>query len=201
MKTDTIVGMLLALGMVIGLVSAWVISSSRQKKSRLKNMPDFMRNAKGNSERICPEVQDFPLALVMSNKGIRAVQGDVVKTIGKGIAKGAARGNVRVRDTGLPQGDGMHYVVRYQGEKLYFFPIGRAFNVQELQMDGEHIVSYRLADIKRIRTNINMIEITDDIGTFAFQIMMEEQTHHLILKEEAKAFRSFIGEWKKKLSM
>lgn len=201
METNTIVGMLMALGMLIGLVIAWVNNSRRQKKGREANMPDFMHNARENSEAICPEVKGFPLALVTSIEGINAIKKDVMKTVGKGIVKGSASGNMRVKDTRVSQKNGMHYVVRYQGEKLYFFPIGEVFSCQNLQMDAEQIVSYTRADIKEIRTNINMIEITDTNGdTFAFQIMIAQQTHHLLLKEEAKALRTFLGELKKKLS-
>lgn len=202
METNTIVGMLMALAMVIGLVIAWVNSSRRQKKSREVNMPDFMHNARKNSEAICPEVKGFPLALVTSIEGINAIKKDVMKTVGKGIVKGSASGNMRVKDTRVSQKNGMHYVVRYQGEKLYFFPIGEVFSCQNLQMDASQIVSYTRAEIKKIQTNINMIEITDMNGDiFAFQIRIAEETHHLTLKEEAKALRTFLGSLKKKLSV
>lgn len=200
METNTMVGMLMALAMVIGLVIAWVNSSRRQKKSREANMPDFMHNARKNSEAICPEVKDFPLALVTSIEGINAIKKDVMKTVGKGIVKGSASGNMRVKDTRVSQKNGMHYVVRYQGEKLYFFPIGEVFSCQNLQLDASQIVSYTRAEIKKIQTNINMIEITDMNGDiFAFQIRIAEETHHLTLKEEAKALRTFLGSLKKKL--
>lgn len=200
MSSDTMLGMLMALGILMVLIIALVVDTRRKKRMRLKNMPDFMNNAKANSEAIHPEVKDYALALVMSNEGIYAAQKDAMKTIGKGIVKGTARGNVRARDMHMKQGSGMHYVVRYQADDMYFFPIGMTFSCQYLQMDANYVRHYSLHEIRKIKTNINMIEIIDDECSFAFQIMISQQTHHLHLKEEAKAFRTYLGNLKKKLS-